>query len=165
MEENYAEGELGEVFQNATPLALPLVSRILQQVQSSSHDENDRSAAMIQKCREQVNILAEDCASEEVVEALSSVYLRERVETDQTNAHLSALLQQQGIQDEEEDEGFAINLNDNAAIREGPLKPFEIIALTTLMPKNAEEAIVLIPSLSRFDPEELYEKVVCILES
>lgn len=164
MEENYAEGELGEVFQNATPLPLPLVSRILQQVLSSSHDENDRSAAMIQKCREQVNILAEDCASEEVVEALGSVHLRERAESDQTNAHLSALLQQQGIQ-EEEDEGFQLNLGGDTGIRRGPLKPFEIIALTTLMPKTAEEAIVLVPSLSRFDPEELYDKVVSILES
>lgn len=177
MTENYTEGDLGEVFERATPLPLPVVSRLLDQLSNSLHhsDKNgafEPHATMLQRCREQLNILEEACAVEEVVETLRTVRLRLRREVDTTNAHLGYYLQHQQAPQGEEgdgDGGFILDLSGvdstYAAERTGLLKPFEVVSITTLMPKTAEEAILLVPSLSRFDMEDLSEKVVRILET
>lgn len=176
MSENYTEGDLGEVFERATPLPLPVVSRLLDQLSNSLHhsDKNgvfEQHSVMLQRCREQLNVLEEACAVEEVVETLRTVRLRLRREVDATNAHLGYYLQQQQPpqgEGAEGDGGFILDLSGvdspYTAERTGLMKPFEVVAVTTLMPKSAEEAVLLVPSLSRFDTEDLLEKVVRILE-
>lgn len=169
MEENYTRGELGEVFEHAVPLPLSVVRRILDQMYSSSNSssgDGDNTFKMMQNCREQIKILEEGCGSEEAMESLQRVRLRLQQETNQTNAHLAFLLSQGGAEAETEKDDFGLHLDQGSSgIQRAPLKPFEIVALITVMPKTAEEAVFLIPSLSRFDPEELNKKVIQILES
>lgn len=175
MAENYTEGDLGEIFEKAVPLPLPVVSRLLDQLANSVH-QSDRTgeleghSALLQRCREQINVLEEACGTEEVVEMLRAVRLRLRQVRDATNAHLAYYLEQQ--QEAEFNEpgegGFLLDLGGGEgsnADQFGGLHAFEIVAITTLMPKTAEEGILLVPSLSRFEPEELEEKVIRVLES
>eukprot|EP00796_Vickermania_ingenoplastis_P000889 gene889-518_t len=157
--EDYAAGDLGPVYERATPLTLATVSSILQASSQSGGD-----AAMLARCREHVTLLEESTAPEHVADELRELRLRLRPAGSEANAHLAALLGQ----GDDMEEGIELQLGDAGDAEVGggmPLKPFEVVALVTLVPKSAEEAMVIVPSLSRFDPEELAVKVIPLLDS
>lgn len=180
MAENYIEGDLGETFERATPLPLPVVGRLVEQVINSLHRTDkvgnlDVHVATLRRCQEKLSVLEETCATEEVGETLHAARIRLRRVEDFTNSHLAMLAHRQRMEDNAggDEEGFVLDLGggemggdgSHSSVQYEGLRAFEVVGLTTLMPKSAEEAIVLVPSLSRFDLEDLYEKAVRLLES
>ncbi|KAK7195530.1 hypothetical protein NESM_000481000 [Novymonas esmeraldas] len=160
MEESYVDGNLGPVFNNAEPLSLPIVARILHEKRIGAEDTDRVKGAMVQSCCEAVDILQEDCAPESAVNSLRTRRLRLRMDGGAlANAHLAGL--------QVDASGFAVLPQDGAApsAAEAPptgsaarlerVKPFEVIALATLRPATAKEAVELIPSLYRFEDAEL----------
>ncbi|KAG5473982.1 hypothetical protein CUR178_04092 [Leishmania enriettii] len=157
MEESYVEGNLGPVFNNAEPLSLPIVARILHEKRIGAEETDKVEGVLIQSCCEAVDILQEDCAPESLVNSLHSKRLRLRADDGGfANAHLT------GLQIDEN--GYAVLPAEGTApsaaaspagSRTERLKPFEIIALATLRPTATREAVELIPSLYRFEDAEL----------
>ncbi|CAC9507067.1 conserved hypothetical protein [Leishmania infantum JPCM5] len=157
MEESYVEGNLGPVFNNAEPLSLPIVARILHEKRIGAEDTDKIKGVLIQSCCEAVDILQEDCAPESMVNSLHGKRLRLRAGGGGVaNAHLT------GLQIDEN--GYAVLPPEGTApsaaapspgSRTERMKPFEIIALTTLRPTTTREAVELIPSLYRFEDAEL----------
>lgn len=146
MEENYAEGILGEPYASSEPLTLATVRGILRQC--VGHSEQ----TFFQDCHDQVSLLEEACAPETVVEELRRAHIR--LSKQETGDEPVASGGEDGLM-----AGFTLNLEDESKSKV-PLLPFEVVALATVMPRTVEEAMVLIPSLSRFDPEDLYDKAV-----
>uniref|UniRef100_A0A0A9XS09 DNA-directed RNA polymerase II subunit RPB4 n=1 Tax=Lygus hesperus TaxID=30085 RepID=A0A0A9XS09_LYGHE len=141
---------------------------------------------MIQNCREQLEILQEGCASEVVVHELRSRRLRLREENVNTvnNAHLATIMvdangnvilpSNNGDNGNSENvrnttinnnniRGANDNTNESANRHKEKMKPFEVIALCSLTPHTAEEAIVLLPSLSRFETSDVQD-ILSIME-
>ncbi|KAG5490517.1 hypothetical protein JKF63_00637 [Porcisia hertigi] len=157
MEENYIEGNLGPIFNNAEPLSLPIVARILHEKRMGAEETDKIKSALIQPCCEAVDILQEDCSPESTVNSLHSKRLRLRADSGSfANAHLAGL--------EVDQNGYAVLSPDatmppaaapTAASRAERMKPFEIISLTMLRPTTTREAVELIPSLYRFEDAEL----------
>ncbi|KAG5473700.1 hypothetical protein LSCM1_04327 [Leishmania martiniquensis] len=157
MEESYVEGNLGPIFSNAEPLSLPIVARILHEKRIGAEETDKAKGVLIQSCCEAVDILQEDCAPESLVNSLHSKRLRLRADGGSfANTHLT------GLQIDEN--GYAVLPMEGAArpaaasvagSRTERMKPFEIIALTTLRPTTAREAVELIPSLFRFEDAEI----------
>lgn len=161
MEENYAEGDLGLIFNNATPLTLPIVAQLLH-ARRDSADDSEATRALVQNCREQVDMLQETSASELVVRNLRHRRLRLRQDGGNAlNAHLAHLVIDAdgnatlATADEGED-----GPGGSAGPKPERMKAFEVVALTTLMPKSVEEALVLVPSLVRFEAADLQEVVM-----
>lgn len=161
MEESYVDGNLGPVFDHAEPLSLPIVARILHEKRIGAEETDKSKGVLIQSCCEAVDILQEDCAPENVVNALQSRRLRTRADGGHSaNAHLAEL--------EVDENGYVVMPTEGvmpggdgaaaaapATARVERLKPFEVIALTTLRPTSTREAVELIPSLYRFEDAEL----------
>lgn len=161
MEESYVDGNLGPVFDAAEPLSLPIVARILHEKRIGAEETDKSRGVLIQSCCEAVDILQEDCAPESVVNSLQTRRLRVRANGgNATNAHLADLVV--------DENGYAVMPTEGgldgaagaaaAALttsRAERMKPFEIIALTTLRPTSTREAVELIPSLYRFEDAEL----------
>lgn len=161
MEESYVDGNLGPVFDAAEPLSLPIVARILHEKRIGAEETDKSRGVLIQSCCEAVDILQEDCAPESVVNSLQTRRLRVRADGgNATNAHLADLVV--------DENGYAVMPTEGgldgaagaatAALttsRAERMKPFEIIALTTLRPTSTREAVELIPSLYRFEDAEL----------
>lgn len=161
MEESYVDGNLGPVFDAAEPLSLPIVARILHEKRIGAEETDKSRGVLIQSCCEAVDILQEDCAPESVVSSLQTRRLRVRADGgNATNAHLVDLVV--------DENGYAVMPTEGgldgaagaaaAALttsRVERMKPFEIIALTTLRPTSTREAVELIPSLYRFEDAEL----------
>lgn len=160
MEENYAEGDLGPIFASAVPLTLPVVSQLLRKRREGGED-SDKARALLQSCYEQTDIMQEACVSEQVSVALRALRLCLRTDGGgSVNAHLANL-----IIDAEGNAVFPTTEEaaTPAAAGKGKLKEFEVVALSTLVPKSVEEALALIPSLYRYDPGDLHE-AIAILE-
>lgn len=163
MQENYVEGDLGFVFSQSVPLTLPIVAQFLHDKYDDA-DENDRAKALIQSCREQVDVLQDGCANEQAVHELRGMRLRVRVHGgDAVNAHLANM-----VVDAEGNivassaahaRHDASSFDGDATIRRERLKPFEVVALSTLLPKTAEEAMVLVPSLVRFEAADIQDAI------
>ncbi|CAJ1029404.1 hypothetical protein, conserved [Leishmania lindenbergi] len=157
MEESYVEGNLGPVFNNAEPLSLPIVARILHEKRIGAEETDKIKGVLIQSCCEAVDILQEDCAPESVVNSLHLKRLRLRAYGGGfANTHLAGL--------QVDGNGYAVLPPEGTALptaalsagsRTERMKPFEIIALTTLRPTTTREAVELIPSLYRFEDAEL----------
>ena len=161
MEESYVDGNLGPVFDAAEPLSLPIVARILHEKRIGAEETDKSRGVLIQSCCEAVDILQEDCAPDSVVNSLQTRRLRVRADGgNATNAHLADLVV--------DENGYAVMPTEGgldgaagaaaAALttsRAERMKPFEIIALTTLRPTSTREAVELIPSLYRFEDAEL----------
>ena len=161
MEESYVDGNLGPVFDAAEPLSLPIDARILHEKRIGAEETDKSRGVLIQSCCEAVDILQEDCAPESVVNSLQTRRLRVRADGgNATNAHRADLVG--------DENGYAVMPTEGgldgaagaaaAALttsRAERMKPFEIIALTTLRPTSTREAVELIPSLYRFEDAEL----------
>lgn len=168
MDESYVEGNLGPVFSDAEPLSLPIVASILREKRIGAEEHEKASGVIIEACREAVDILQEDCASEDMVHLLNAKRLRLRSDGNTAlNAHLAGL--------EVDENGFAVlssngggaaatahDASGGAAPRLQRLKPFEVIGLTTLRPATVAEAVELIPSLYRFEDTELENVLVIV---
>jgi hypothetical protein len=158
MEESYVDGSLGPVFDHAEPLSLPIVARILHEKRIGAEETDKSKGVLIQSCCEAVDVLQEDCAPESVVNSLQSRRLRVRADGGHSaNAHLADL--------PVDENGYVVMPVEGVAAADGAaptavsrserMKPFEIIALTTLRPASTQEAVELIPSLYRFEDAEL----------
>lgn len=167
MEESYVEGNLGPVFETAEPLSLPIVARLLHEKRIGAEETDKSKGVLIQSCCEAVDILQEDCAPESVVNSLQSKRLRVRVDGGLgTNAHLADLPVDENGYVILPPEGAASHTAGTSAAttasRAERMKPFEVIALTTLRPTSTREAVELIPSLYRFEEAELDDVVAMI---
>ncbi|KPA80315.1 hypothetical protein ABB37_04596 [Leptomonas pyrrhocoris] len=161
VEESYIDGHLGPVFDYAEPLSLPIVARILHEKRIGAEETDKSKGVLIQSCCEAVDILQEDCAPESVVNTLQSRRLRVRADGGHSaNAHLADLSVDENGYAIMPAEGTAGASAAAAAVasvtsRAERMKPFEVIALTTLRPTSTREAVELIPSLYRFEDAEL----------
>ncbi|CCW67451.1 unnamed protein product [Phytomonas sp. Hart1] len=153
-EENYVAGELGLVFSNATPLTYPTVAQYLRK-RLEDMDEDDKAKGLIDSCYQQVNMLQESCTNEYVVSELHRLRLRtcsdEGEVVSNTNIPMSF--------DDYNIHHIGADASGTSKVR---LKEFEVVALGTLVPKNVEEALVLIPSLSRYEVEDLREAIALL---
>ncbi|CCW59564.1 unnamed protein product [Phytomonas sp. EM1] len=154
-EENYVAGELGLVFSNATPLTLPVVTQFLRK-RLEDMEDSDKAKGLIDSCYQQVNMLQESCVNEYAVSELHQIRLRIRRDEAEVigNAGIPTSL-----------DGFSTYRTgaDGSTTTKTRLKEFEVVALATLVPKNVEEALVLIPSLSRYETEDL-QAAIALLE-
>ncbi|KPI88753.1 hypothetical protein ABL78_2132 [Leptomonas seymouri] len=157
MEESYIDGILGPVFDHAEPLSLPIVARILHEKRIGAEETDKSKGVLIQSCCEAVDVLQEDCAPESVVCSLQSRRLRVRADAGHSaNAHLADLaVDENGYVIMPAEGTTAAAAAASAAPHAERLKPFEVIALTTLRPTSTREAVELIPSLYRFEDAEL----------
>ncbi|RNF12934.1 DNA-directed RNA polymerase [Trypanosoma conorhini] len=156
--ENYVEGDLGPVFSQAEPLTLPVVVQLLRGRRDAGDDAGLESPAMtlIERTREQVELMQETCADEQSVQQVMKMKLRLRDEgeTGLANSHLANFILDSegnvtGMRDPAED------ADDHGALKTARMRPFEVVALGTLCPKTVEEALVLVPSLARYEPSDL----------
>ncbi|ORC90094.1 uncharacterized protein TM35_000091440 [Trypanosoma theileri] len=155
--ENYVEGDLGAVFNQAEPLTLPVVVQLLRGRRDTGDDTDAENPAMalIERTRGQVEMMQETCADEHSVRRVlrMRLRLRDEGETGFANAHLANFVL--------DAEGNVTGVrgpageNGDEALRTARLRPFEVVALATLRPKTVEEALVLLPSLSRYDLSDL----------
>ncbi|KEG14903.1 hypothetical protein DQ04_00261020 [Trypanosoma grayi] len=156
--ENYVEGDLGVVFNQAEPLTLPVVVQLLRgRRDASDAAELDAPAmSLIERTRERVEVMQETCADEQSVQRVKKMKLRLRDESDSgfANAHLTNFVL--------DSEGNVTGVREPAGgdeehdvLRTARMKPFEVVALATLRPRTVEEAVVLLPSLSRYEPNDL----------
>ncbi|EAN89635.1 hypothetical protein C3747_96g82 [Trypanosoma cruzi] len=156
--ENYVEGDLGPVFSQAEPLTLPVVVQLLRGRQNTDEDSGLESPAMvlIERIREQVEMMQETCADEQSVQHLMKMKLRLRGESETgfANAHLANFILDSngnvtGMREAAEDGEI------HGTLKTARMKPFEVVSLGTLCPKSVEEALVLVPSLARYEPSDL----------
>ncbi|RHW73873.1 DNA-directed RNA polymerases II subunit [Trypanosoma brucei equiperdum] len=158
--ERYVDGDLGEPFNSAEPLTLPVVVQLLRGRRDTSLDHP--ASRLIEKTCRQVELMQETCADECRVQRVMETRLRlvNKNNRQQMNAHLGNFVVGE--------DGFATlppesdDFLDTA--EEEAMKMFEAVALGTLQPKTADEARELIPSLGRFEPADL-NKVLEMLDS
>ncbi|KAG8341306.1 hypothetical protein TRVL_07866 [Trypanosoma vivax] len=151
--ENYVEGDLGIVFNQAKPLTLPVVAQLLRDRRDAARDEP--ASSFITRVCQQVELMQDACAEEISVQQISKTRLRRRsaVESGLQSTLLTndATGNDDGLLGLEEEVGLGARRGPDAA----PMKPFEVVALSTLRPGTLEEALVLIPSLCCYDPNDL----------
>lgn len=165
MEESYVEGDLGPLFNSAIPQTLPEVADLLRRRCGESFDPKSDASALVQSAYQQVNMMQETSCAEETVADLAALRLRLRMDGAGGgfiggNAHLAGL--------EVDDNGNVVLPESGATGEAGSrqqrarLRPFEVVALATLTPRTVEEALVLVPSLARFEEEDLQEAIALL---
>ncbi|KAH9599054.1 hypothetical protein LSM04_006456 [Trypanosoma melophagium] len=161
--ENYVEGDLGAVFNQAEPLTLPVVVQLLRGRRDTGDDTDADNPAMtlIERTRGQVEMMQETCADEQSVRRVMRMRLRLRAESESgfANAHLANFVldgegKVTGVRGPAAHNGNE-EAGDENALKSARLKSFEVVALATLRPKTVEEALVLLPSLSRYEVNDL----------
>ncbi|EPY32328.1 hypothetical protein STCU_00646 [Strigomonas culicis] len=163
MAENYSEGDLGIIFRQAEPLTLPMVSQLLRDIRAGSDGGSTAAEALLHQCREEVEVIQETCAPEDAVAHLAKERLRRRGPAggDEANAHLAHIAVD--AEGNVVSDGTADATPAAPSLSREPMKPFEVVALATLVPRTAEEAIVLVPSLHRFEANDL-QNALAILQ-
>nr|CCC89887.1 conserved hypothetical protein [Trypanosoma congolense IL3000] len=155
--ENYVDGDLGPVFSNAEPLTLPVVVQLLRDRRDAVFDEP--GSGLLEHTLKQVELMQETCADEMNVQRVGEMRLRLRVDGNYgcTNAHLGNFSFDRDGNITGVPEGDLNNDVDGdfSASEAQRMKAFEVVALATLRPKTVDEAVVLVPSLARFEPSEL----------
>lgn len=162
-DESFTSGDLGLVFNNAVPLSLPLVADMLRTVRDTEGIP-EASRQLLKRVQTEVDEMQRRCDRDAAVQAL----MRRRLELDLAGAagaenavlarmnfdEFGNLVSADGTGGDEEGMGFTDGQPQRRTER---LKPFEAVALCTLVPRSVEEAVVLLPSLSRFSEVALVD--------
>jgi len=161
MQISYNDGMLGP-YEQGTALSLPMVSDYLQ----SKFDDNERrgknrdkaeTRRLMLRVREHITTLVDDCAPPAELTRLQKAKLRLHECEESANSRLAALPA----------DGTNVFLDATEGATALPalrvtMHPFEVVQLGTLMPKTAAEAVALIPSLRRFESEDLFHAIASL---
>lgn len=171
MEENYVEGELGVIFTGAVPLTLPQVAQLLRERCGKALGDNEIARARVQDTLNEVELLQETSSSDEAVADLIAARLRLRADGGALggNAHLAGLQIDEhgnvvlpGEGGGDHDGQDHPHHSSSGRVRRVALRRFEVVALATLTPGSVQEALLLVPSLARYDGEDLAEAIVLL---